>query len=189
MLSNGILETEGPSEKVIRHYLTQQEDVANEYMTATIEADRDYFNWTEGFILNATQGRNLSFCCGDPIVLNFAVESPRQLSEMTVGIGITTKTDEKVVTMSSKVQKIPSAPGTSRVWLVSCDMGSLPLNADIYFARVHVGNGSHDVARFSKAFRIHIQEHDVFGWGNSLPGVDSWGPLYWAPRWKIIPSK
>ena len=67
--------------------------------------------------------------------------------------------------MSSKVQQIQSAPGFSPVWLVSCDMGPLPLNADTYFARVYVGNGSNDVARFRKAFIIHIREHDVFGWG------------------------
>ncbi len=189
LFTNGVLETEGPSEKVIRHYLTQQEDVAKDHMAARIEADRDYYNWTEGFVLNATQGRRFSFYCGEPIALEFVVESPRPLSEVTIGITLVTKTDDKVVSMSSKVQQVQSDPGPSRLWLVSCDMGRLPLNADMYFARVYVGNGNNDVARFSKAMTIDIREHDVFGWGRSLPDVDNWGSMYWAPQWKIFPSK
>ena len=64
-------------------------------------------------------------------------------------------------------------------------MGQLPLNAGSYFADVYLGNGSRDVARFTRAFSIKIREHDVFGWGNSLPPRTAWGHLYWAPTWHI----
>jgi len=189
LLANGRLDIEGPSEKVIYHYLDQQQETGSEKMPARIEADRDYFNWIDGFSLNAAQGRNLSLNCGDPIILEFAVESMKELSEITVGITVTTATDVKVVSMSSKVQQVSSASGPSRVWWVSCDLGRLPLNAGTYFARVYVGNGDLDVARFSKAVTLHIRENDVFGWGNSLPDAENWGPLYWAPRWNIRPNQ
>ena len=91
MFANGRLETEGPSEKVIHRYLAQQQEIGSEQTPARIEADRDYYNWVEGFFLNATQGRHLTFCCGDPITLEFAVEAPRQLSKMTIGITLSQK--------------------------------------------------------------------------------------------------
>ena len=92
-----------------------------------------------------------------------------------------------MITMSSKVQNVRSIGGKSPSWKVICDMGSIPLNAGNYFVIVHVGNGIRDVARFSNAFTLRVQEHDVFGWGNSLPNVEAWGPMYWAPQWEIRP--
>ena len=138
LLTNGRLEIEGTSEKVIHRYLAQQQEIGSEQTPARIEADRDYYNWVEGFSLNADKGKNLTFYCGDHIILEFAVESPRHLSQMTVGITLTTETDDKVVSMSSKVQQVSSAHRPSRVWLISCDTGRLPLNArDIFFSRLH----------------------------------------------------
>ena len=54
-------------------------------------------------------------------------------------------------------------------------------------ADVYLGNGLIDVARFSKAFVLQIEEHDVFGWGTGIPARSAWGPIYWAPDWAIVP--
>jgi hypothetical protein len=84
---------------------------------------------------------------------------------------------------------VACVPGPSHRWRVECDLGAIPLNAGSYVARVYVGDGLRDVARFSNAFVIHVIEHDVFGWGNKLPPVHAWGAVYWAPRWAIRPSQ
>jgi len=188
LLANGRVQMDGPSDSVVAYYLAQQE-VGKEELLARIGADSDYINGGEGFFLEARDGgRKVSLLCGDPISLEFVIEAPMQLSEMTVGIGILIRTDDnKVVTMSSKVQQVPSVIGLSRFWKVRCDMGRLPLNAGTYVARVHVGNGLRDVARFSRAFIVEIEPHDVFGWGNSLPGSEHWGPMYWSPEWDVSP--
>jgi hypothetical protein len=104
---------------------------------------------------------------------------------MSVGALIVSTTGERIVGMSSKVQRIRTISSPSRRWAVRCDMGKLPLNAGTYFVHVYIGNGAVDVARFLQPFEIRIGENDVFGWGNSVPAQTAWGPFYWAPSWQI----
>ena len=123
--------------------------------------------------------------CGERLVLEFEVTSPKPLEEMTAGVVIASGNGDPLVGMSSKVQCVRARSNPSCRWTVRCDMGELPLNAGTYLVHVYVGNGATDVARFSNAFELKIGEHDVFGWGNSLPPSSSWGPMYWAPTWHI----
>lgn len=190
LLRDGTVQAEGPAAAIIDRYLAQFVEVSPGDGSGRIEADRELFGISgEGFFFeDADTGRHVTVVCGQAIVFEFLVETPKPLSEASVGITITAATGEPVVSMSSKVQGVPSANGLSRLWKVRCDMGHLPLNADTYLVNVYVGNGIHDVARFSRAVTLRVLEHDVFGWGNRLPTVKSWGPMYWAPQWDIRPE-
>lgn len=192
LLRDGVLQMEGPSDVVVAHYTTQCENSTTGSRPAKkIEADREGYVYTgDGhFLYPKDQCTDLDILCGDPITLEFDLETPKPIAETTVGITISTASGygSNVVSMSSKVQNIRSATGLSQVWRVRCDMGRLPLNAGQYLATVFVGNGLNDLAQFSNAFSIHVREHDVFGWGNSLPRPEYWGPVYWAPQWAISP--
>ena len=126
--------------------------------------------------------------CGDDIEIRFVVVSPKNIEQLTVGITLLDEQDVTIVSMSSKVQCVSSEPGSSKRWQVLCSMGKLPLNAGTYYARVYLGDGLFDIARFSNAIVIHIEEHDVFGWGKGIPSRKDWGPFYWAPNWAILPE-
>src|SRR5262249_43757906 len=125
---------------------------------------------------------------GDSISLEFEIEAPTPFSQATVGVSLINSSGDPIVAMSSKVQNIPRISISSRFWRVNCDMGPIPLNAGNYFARIYVGDGKRDYCRFSNVFNIRVVEKDVFGWGASLPPVESWGALYWVPRWQIEPK-
>lgn len=189
LLKDGTVQAEGPAASIVDQYLAQCEEISLRDRSGRIEADRKvWFDSGDGFFLHPRDtSRDLNFLCGDPIKIEFDIEAPKPLSEVTIGISIVTGADDKVVSMSSKVQNIPSITSFSSLWTVSCDMGRLPINAGTYFASIWIGNGMRDVARFSKAFSLRVREHDVFGWGNSLPPPKSWGPMYWAPQWNIRP--
>lgn len=190
LLRDGTVQAEGPPAAIVDLYIAQFEEVSPGDRSTRIEADRDFFGISgEGFLLHhGDQVRQVALVCGQALAVEFVVETPKPLSEASVGITITKVTGEPVVSMSSKVQGIPSVNGFSRFWKVHCDMGHLPLNADTYSVDVYLGNGIHDVARFSKAVTLRVLEHDVFGWGNKLPSVRWWGPVYWAPKWNIRPT-
>ena len=178
---------QGPPDRVIANYVAQFEKVNVEKHNGPIEADSQWQSASgEGFLLHMKDnGQYITTLCGDTIKIEFDIEAPKALSEVTVGITFVTGLDNKVVSMSSKVQNVPTVSGHSRFWKVRCDLGRLPINVGTYHAFLYIGNGTHDVARFSNAFSITVQEHDVFGWGNRLPGVEHWGPMYWAPKWEI----
>jgi len=190
LLGNGIVQAEGAAATVVDQYIAQYEEADLEDLCERIEGDRQaWLGRGEGFFLiPQDKCKYLSLLCGDAVTIEFDVEAPKPLRAATVGISIVGPADERVISMSSKVQNIPSAAGFSRFWRVRCEMGHLPLNAGTYFASVWIGNGMHDVARFSKAFTIGVREHDVFGWGNRLPSSQHWGPMYWAPKWDIRPA-
>jgi lipopolysaccharide transport system ATP-binding protein len=186
MFCNGSLESDGPSDSVVAQYLARFESEVSRPDREEIHGDDGFREGVEGYLLRPKSGRtNIDVLCGEPITLEFDIESPTELSEVTAGIVIVSSGDEKIIGMSSKVQKVRSVSERSRCWNVQCHMGRLPLNAGNYSANVYVGDGMHDVARFTRAFTIKVRENDVFGWGNSVPDRDAWGPMYWAPTWHI----
>jgi len=185
LLMDGGIRVEGPSARVVEQYVVESQEQIGTQRVEWIEADRDR---GEGFLLyRGKNGGDIIIRCGAPITIEFNVEAPKPLAEATVGITILNPLGDPIASMSSKVQNVPSVPGCSRLWTIQCEMGCLPINTGTYSARVYLGNGVHDVARFSNAFTIRVIEHDVFGWGNSLPSSDDWGPIYWAPQWDIRP--
>ncbi len=190
LLDGGRIIMDGSSDDVTDHYATLVEDRVRGQSDGPIKADRfSLYGSGEGYFLHPSQGeREYSMLCGDPLTLEFEIEAPSALTEVTTGVSLNAITGGRVVSMSSKVQNIPSRCGDSRRWVVRCEMGAIPLNAGTYTATIYVGNGIVDVAKFSDAFLIKVAEHDVFGWGNSLPGASSWGPMYWAPTWDIGPA-
>ena len=189
LIENGGVQMQGSPDNVISLYSSRFQDVLLEGSADRIEADRhQLFAGITGFFLHPKDSRrDLSLLCGDTVKIEFDIEAPKSISQVTSGIQIVTMMGDPVITMSSKVQNVPSIVGLSRFWRVVCDMGRLPLNAGRYFVHVHIGCGGRDVAKFSNAFSLTVQEHDVFGWGKSLPGEKPWGSMYWAPQWNIRP--
>jgi lipopolysaccharide transport system ATP-binding protein len=185
LLSGGTLAGEGPSEDLVAQYMDQCEDTRPLRQRERIEPDPVFTEAPDGvFLYPKNQQPDLVILCGERLSIEFDIESPKPLGEATTGITIVAG-DEKIISMSSKVQNVQTPDRPSRFWRVRCDMGRLPLNAGSYFAHVYLGNGVRDVARFTRAFAITVREHDVFGWGNSLPNKTEWGPVYWAPTWHI----
>jgi len=185
LLTGGIIQIQGPPNNIVAEYTAYYHEMERTPHPKIINADPGR---GEGFILcHKNNGGEMIVSCGDPITFEFNIETPKLLSEVSVGITIITPGGDPIVSMSSKVQNVPSATGSSRVWRACCDLGRIPINAGTYFVRVYVGNGRIDVARFSNAFTIRVLDHDVFGWGNRLPSTADWGPIYWAPKWDIRP--
>ncbi len=189
LLENGKAAQDGPADRVIDYYLEQRSQTTGLHRSNRIQADHG-----EGFVLWYSQNfGDLTMFCGDPITLEFDIEAPRPLSEAAVGVGvgITTAAGDRVISMSSLVQRVEGTTGLSRFWRVRCDMGRLPLNAGTYFAGIVIGDGQHSTpaAKFNSAFTIRVMEYDVFGWGTTLPHPRWWGPMYWAPQWDIRPMR
>jgi lipopolysaccharide transport system ATP-binding protein len=185
-LHGGEIASDGPSDEVITRYLADVERDELPEQRPRIAGDAAFVEGSEDFFLHPKdQNAIISVLCGEPIVVEFDVESPKTLNDATAGVLVMSSTGEKIVAMSSKVQNIQTHESPSRFWRVRCDMGRLPLNAGTYFAQIHFGNGMVDVARFSGAFKIKVAENDVFGWGNGLPPQSAWGSVYWAPNWHI----
>jgi hypothetical protein len=180
---------EGPSSEVVDRYIQDNATPESYDEVARVEADQLWNDTSEGFALYPSGGRRcFRLACGDRLHIEFEIEAPKPLPEATVGITIASPKAEKIVSMSSRVQNVPSEPGPSRLWRVSCDMGRIPLNVGTYYAHVYVGNTGFDYARFSEVFKIVVREHDVFGCGRPLPPYEAWGGMYWAPEWSIRPS-
>lgn len=185
-IESGQIVADGPSDQVVDRYLEQFNESAADGDSTTIEATLG-----NGFRLHHNGSRYLSIFCGDSIALEFDIEAPRPLAhkDAGIGIGIATQAGDPLVSMSSLVQAISLNHGNSRVWRVRCDMGRLPLNTGTYFVSVDIGNAERGdrLASFQNVLTVKVMENDVFGWGNSLPSPRWWGPLYWAPDWKIQP--
>jgi len=183
-LERGSLAAVGSPEQVVSQYVQQFERSAAESELSVVDADRG-----EGTLVNpAPRCGQITVACGDPISVDFEVESAQLLDRAAVGITILNAESMRVVSMSSLVQNVPSRPGPSRVWKVHCDLGRLPLNAGTYYTVVYLADERREVARFSNAQMLTVGEHDVFGWGNRLPVAEHWGPFYWAPDWDIRPG-
>jgi len=184
LLRQGSLILDAEVEEVLESYAASQSSELS-LMALNVSGDSE---WGEEYSLAfEDHKREMLLRCGDEIEVGFAVESPKTLEQLTVGITFCDEQDVPVISMSSKIQCVASAPGRSKHWQVNCIMGKVPLNAGIYYADVYLGNGLIDVARFSKAFLIQVEEHDVFGWGTGIPARSAWGPIYWAPDWAIVP--
>jgi ABC-type polysaccharide/polyol phosphate transport system ATPase subunit len=149
----------------------------------SISADK---NRGDGYFLHIRDHRReISVSCGERLVLEFEIEAPAPIAEATVGVTITDLRGIPIMSMSSKVQNVPRDPTLSKFWKTVCDMGEVPLNAGTYFMQIYVGNGQSDYARFSDVFGLKVLARDVFGWGNHLPSAQSWGAVFWAPKWDI----
>jgi hypothetical protein len=184
LLRQGSLILDGEVEEVLESYAASYNTEVS-LLAPRVSGDS---GWGEEYSLTFEDHQRKMFLrCGDAIEIRFLVESPKSLEQLTVGISLLDEHDVPIISMSSKVQCVSSAPGSSKHWQVSCNMGKVPLNAGIYYADVYLGNGLIDVARFSKAFVLQIEEHDVFGWGTGIPARSAWGPVYWAPNWAILP--
>jgi lipopolysaccharide transport system ATP-binding protein len=187
LVADGVIDMDGTPDAVVERYLQLHEEVDTESERSSLAADRQFGG--HDFVLHYTSTPPaLALLCGDELTMEFDIEGPKPLAETTVGITFLTTAGEPVMGMSSKVQNVRSAAGSARRWTARCDLGRLPLNAGSYVARIHFGDGLNDIARFSSAFQLRVQEHDVFGWGNALPNLRSWGPVYWAPEWDIHPT-
>jgi len=132
---------------------------------------------------------NITIDCGDPLTMEFSVKSTRLHERITIGICIDSVALGRVVSMSSLVQNVPCEPGPAKKWTVRCDMGTLPLNAGQYHTLVYLSDERQVNTRFLHAQTIVVREKDVFGWGDRLPPIRAWGPLYWAPEWRIQPCE
>jgi len=190
LLQSGRLALDGPADTVIEHYL----QLVGERNAANPSGPRQP-DAGEGFLLHRTvAGGDVTIFCGEPLVLEFDIESLHPPIDTTVGIGIkiTNPAGDPIVSMDSVVQRAGYIKGPSPRWSVRCDLGRLPLNAGTYFvwvyACVYVDHTVKRYAQFSNALAIHVLEHDVFGWGTNLPRSKHWGPVYWAPRWQMRPT-
>ena len=191
LLDGGRLVLDGPADTVIEKYIEHFG-----HRSAANRAGPRPPDSGEGFLLHPRDPQgDLTIFCGEPIVLDFDVEAQQPPTDTRVGIGIkiTTRTGEPLVSMDSVVQRAGYIQGASRMWNVRCDLGRLPLNAGTYFVSINAGVYADNVvkryARFSNAFALQVLEHDVFGWGSHLPRASYWGPLYWAPQWRIQPAE
>ncbi|HEX5436697.1 MAG TPA: polysaccharide ABC transporter ATP-binding protein [Gemmatimonadaceae bacterium] len=188
LMQHGEIYMEGSPDAVVDRYLELYEEVDSQTDRTSLRADREHGG--NAYTLHYTRtAAATTIECGQPVTLAFEVEMPKASEQATVSLTFINSAGDLVVSMSNKVQNVPSSTGPSRRWAVVCDLGQLPLNAGSYGVRVHVGDGMRDVARFGNAFVLHVREHDVFGWGNALPGVRSWGPMYWTPAWDIHPAR
>ncbi len=184
LLVNGKVAEAGPTEQVVDAYLAEGRE-ERQYRRGSIGGDA---GWGDDFRLHyGSDGGMIVASCGSPLAFEFVIEAPSELREVSAGVTLYGDRGEPVVGMSSKVQKVPSRRGCSRFWRVRIDLGKIPLNSGIYHARVYLGDGIQDVARFQSAYLVEVEEHDVFGWGNRVPPPSSWGSMYWAPQWEIGP--
>jgi len=186
LVESGEILADGPADIVVNRYIDLYNQALRAKRPKSIKADTG-----KEFVLHRKEDNGeITICCGDPLVLEFEIEAPQPISETNAGIGITllSPTDDPLVSMSSNVQALQKVPGLSRHWRVRCDMGRLPLNAGVYFARVIVGDSDQGRTIFRHAMTIEVIAHDVFGWGRCLPSPTYWGPVYWAPDWEIRPG-
>jgi lipopolysaccharide transport system ATP-binding protein len=180
LLENGRVLKDGPADSVVELYVNKYQP-AHQTDSRGVHAEED-----ERFVLSVQEGRDrISMFSGEPLCLEFEIETPFPLPSAEAGIGvtITSNTGDPIVSMSSLVQRVLRS-GVSRRWKTRCDLGRLPINAGTYFANVYIGNGERS-EKFANAIRIEVLEHDVFGTGQSLPNSSHWGPMYWAPAWDI----
>ena len=184
LLESGMIAADGPANEVVDAYIAR-------YFSAPALASGDVpDDWGKGYRLSAPDsGREMTRLCGAPLAFEFDIKAPDVVPAESAGVGLTfySREGSPLVSMSSNVQRVRSAPGASRVWRVRCELGRLPLNAGTYLVRVYLGSGDRTIAQFSNAFTVQILENDVYGWGNSLPSATYWGPVYWAPEWDIQP--
>jgi lipopolysaccharide transport system ATP-binding protein len=186
-IEKGRIKTAGETDTVLDQYLAENEKTSAKKLGQRIESDPDR---GAGFILDRKSKDGIvTFLCGKHLVMEFDVETPRPLDQMAVGITLINMLGTPIVSMSSKVQNVPSKNGPSNRWRVHCDLGNFPLNAGTYSSNLYIGDGIRDVTKFSDAFSFHVLPNDVFGWGNELPNVNNWGPMYWAPKWDIRPQQ
>jgi hypothetical protein len=111
------------------------------------------------------------------------------ITRALVGISIRDSNGSRIVSMANHVQNVPAEPGPSKCWQITVDLGNICLNAGTYILDAYFGDSQIESARFSNAFALTIDEHDVFGWGRALPAASDWGPFYWTPDWTVTPAQ
>lgn len=183
LLHKGFIQALGPIEQIISEYTWKIESELPPMENHSL------YGAPSKIHLIMQGNRNIHIKCGDPLVIKFFVYSSSPLEQISTGITLCDAFEAPIVGMSSKVQGVSPFSRPSKRWLIECDLGRIPLNAGLYLGRVYVGDGIMDLAVFHRAFSVTISEYDVFGWGNSLPPLKSWGPFFWAPRWDIRPGE
>ena len=187
MLDQGELREMGVTDRVVDTYSEMQEEKLRDAAVDFIVGDR---GWGEEYkLIYTTTPRTKKVLCGSTLNIGVRLQSPHRLQQVTAGFVICALSGERVVSMGNKLQQIPSSRGDANRWDICCSLGVLPLNAGSYRIHVYIGDGTFEVARFSDAFFLTIDEHDVFGWGNALPRVEHGGWMYWAPEWSIRPCE
>jgi homopolymeric O-antigen transport system ATP-binding protein len=176
MLQAGQLLVDSDPQRVIDRYVTglASDSAAGPWL----DHDRQGFR-----LFGPSQSQTV--CCGQEVVLEFRIESPRPITNPTVGIVIHDFAGTPVVGASSKWQR-HWGEGTHSNWTVRCQLRHLPLTSGMYRVSVWVGNPDRDLARFPQALSFSIEEGDPFGFGMSVPR--SWGYFYWKPDWRIARS-
>ena len=94
--------------------------------------------------------------------------------DRTVGIGIkiTTPSGEPIVSMDSVVQRAGCIRGDAAMERPMRSRSAAAQRRHLLRVGVRVrvvNNTVRHYAQFSNAFTLHVLEHDVFGWGTSLP--------------------
>lgn len=186
LLHRGKMEIDGAAHTVVSSYLTFVQREQASYRISTLNGDDG--RGDEYQLQVEYPNRILHVYCGDEVHIDFVVTSPRTLRSLSAGLTIYTLSEQPIAGMSSKVQMVPSTPGSSKHWEVSVNLGRLPLNAGTYSIRVYLGDSHGDIARFTDAIQLNVEPRDVFGWGGALPSSADWGHLYWAPEWKFRPT-
>ncbi len=152
-LDKGRVLADGPSDHVVDLYVNKYGQPARDDASLETRAEED-----DRFVLRlgGERGR-ISMFCGDPLVLEFRIETPFPIPSSDAGIGVTlvSNTGDPIVSMSSHIQGIVNSPSTSRFWDIRCDMGRLPLNAGTYFANVHIGPKDRS-EKFASALAIEV---------------------------------
>jgi hypothetical protein len=177
-LRAGEVETIGPPVEALATYLSAASET-----TAGIRPRPD--DEGHGFAL-LNSGQRVRVVCGEPINLTFEVECSEDFANATAGLVIYDLLDAPVLGASSKIQRVHGV-GVARRWSISCELGKLPLNSGRYYGSLWFGNEHRDYARFTAAFRLEVIPSDPFGWGDQIPAA--WGHLYWAPKWRVLPSQ
>ncbi|WP_417847617.1 polysaccharide ABC transporter ATP-binding protein [Thalassoglobus sp.] len=187
LVASGKIEDDNDSKGVINSYNNSFQHQSFDSHTGDHIAG-DPGRGDDYFLRFSETPRIFKIACGEPLEVKFNVEAPKQLKELFVGVTFSAPSGEPILSTSSKVQNVKSEVGFNNNWTVSIDFGCLPLNAASYHAKVYISDGVMDVALFSDAFQLEILPRDVYGWGNALPPVKSWGYCFWASDWSISPQ-
>ena len=174
LLANGEVDMIGVGTDAIGRYLAADSQASD---SPRLEDDNRL-----GFFV--TRPMSLQAECGESITLEFAIESPVKIEDITAGLVVYDLYDSPVFGVSSKFQGVSSTRGNSKIWHVICDLGQIPLNTGTYSISIWLGNKYRDYAKFTKSISLNVVPADPFGWGSGVP--TSWGYFYWSAKWNFI---
>ncbi len=136
----------------------------------------------EGFWIEFLAGTCEQANCSEPLSFKYRIHSPIKLQNASTGFVIKTAIGQPVVGMSSKLEGVISSEIKDN-WIVTSDLGRVPLNSGNYTLSVYFGNRKEDLAIFSDCYQFEIKEKAVLSGVHTIP--QSWGNFYWVPKWEI----